>query len=290
MLSAILAATLLGPLDLRRTAEVKFPALNEISGIVRSSKNEDWFWVHNDSGDSARIFAINAMGTVVSPKVNPYAGIKVEGAKNIDWEDIAVGGGNVYVSDLGNNDNKRKDLGVYVFPEPDATDATSVSKARFLPVIYPDQASFPPILRHFDCEAIFVFKGKLHVLTKHRLPGGFLPDIGTNVYRMDTSFTDKPNRLKKLDGKSNLKGWVTAADVSPDGRWLVVLTHMPVASVWIFDTKDVGDKLLSKPVRWVEIKKAKQCEAICFDGPDHLMIANEQRDLFRIKLTDVPKL
>lgn len=289
MVSA-LALLLLAPLDLKPTAKVSFPALNEVSGIVRSNRSKDWFWVHNDSGDLPRIFAIRRDGTVVSTGEKEYMGIEIQPAKNVDWEDIAVGGDNLYISDLGNNDNKRTDLGIYVIGETDPTQVHLVKGANFVPVVYPDQASFPPVLRHFDCEAIFYFKGKLHVLTKHRMPGGFLPDLGTNLYRLDTTFTDRKNRLKKLDSKANMKGWVTAADVSPDGRYLAVLSHLPMASVWIFDTQGVGDKLLSKPVRWVEIKKARQCEAICFDGPDHLMIANEQQELFRIKVSDVPKI
>ena len=282
MLAALLVLAQAPVLELKPAATLAAPALSEVSGIVRSVRDATRFWVHNDSGDSARIFAIKANGTLVKE-------VKVEGAKNVDWEDLTIGGGNLYVADLGNNGNARKNLGVYVFPEPDpARDASA--KPRFLPVVYPDQASFPPTFMRFDCEAVFWFKGKLHALTKHRLPGGTFPESATNLYRMDTQFQDKPNRLKKLDSKVDMKGWVTAADMSPDGRYLAVLTHMPIASIWIFDTQGVGDKLLSKPVRWVEIRNAKQCEAICWNGREELLIANEQRDLFKVKLSQVPKL
>jgi hypothetical protein len=78
--------------------------------------------------------------------------------------------------------------------------------------------------------------------------------------------------------------------MSPDIRYLAVLTHMPIASIWIFDTQGVGDKLLSKPVRWVELRNAKQCEAICWVGRDQLIVANEQRELFVVKLAQVARL
>ena len=41
--------------------------IDEASGIVKSSRYPDTYWVHNDSGDSARIFAIHANGTVIAP-------------------------------------------------------------------------------------------------------------------------------------------------------------------------------------------------------------------------------
>lgn len=283
MLALILVTALQSkPIEWRPIAIFGAPALSEISGIIKSWAQEDVFWVHNDSGDSARIFAVKRDGALLKE-------IKFEGAKNLDWEDIAIGGGNVIVADLGNNGNARKNLGVYVFPEPDPSGSGWV-KPRFLPVAYPDQASFPPTFMRFDCEAVFWFKGKLHVLTKHRLPGGILPESSTNLYRLDTQFEGKPNRLKKVDSRGDMKGWVTAADMSSDGRFLAVLTHLPVTSVWIFDTQGVGDKLLSKPIRWVELRNAKQCEAICWDGVDALMIANEQRELFVVKLSQVPKI
>jgi hypothetical protein len=282
MLAALLVLAHQTPLALKPAGTMAAPALSEVSGIVRSLRDSTRYWVHNDSGDSARIFKINAGGALLKE-------IKVQGAKNVDWEDLTIGGGNLYVADLGNNGNARKNLGVYVFPEPDIS-TQEVVGAKFYPVAYPDQASFPPTFMRFDCEAVFWFKGKLHALTKHRLPGGFAPESATNLYRMDTQFTDKPNRLKKLDSKVDVKGWVTAADMSPDGRYLAVLTHMPIASIWIFDTQGVGDKLLSKPVRWVEIRNAKQCEAICWVSREELIVANEQRDLFVVKLSQIPKL
>ncbi|MBC8063335.1 MAG: hypothetical protein H7Y17_00770 [Chlorobia bacterium] len=275
-------------LEVKASATVKHPALAEISGMVQSRPDKDLFWVHNDSGDSARIFAIRRDGSVISPSGPSYGGIAISGAKNVDWEDIALAGGKLYVSDLGSNGNARRDLGVYIVKEPNpATDVSA--KATHIPVVYPDQDAFPPAKRHFDCEAVFVWNGKFHLLTKHRSPDGRFPEPGTKLYRLDTMMPGKANVAKKLEEVADMKGWVTAADTSPDGRWLAVLTQFPKASVWIFDTKGVGDKLLSKPTRWLELLGAKQCESICFDGPDRLMVGNEQRDLFGIKLADIPR-
>ncbi len=64
----------------------------ESSGIIRSKKYPGVFWTHNDSGDSARIFAISEDGKIIKPKwfKGEYKGIEVVNATHIDWEDIAT--------------------------------------------------------------------------------------------------------------------------------------------------------------------------------------------------------
>ncbi len=96
---------------------LQFNEIIEASGIASSRKNIGVLWTHNDSGDSARIFAINTHGKLL--------GIyHIEGAKNRDWEDIEVGPGPakdkeyIYISETGDNDAKYKKKYVYRVPEP----------------------------------------------------------------------------------------------------------------------------------------------------------------------------
>jgi hypothetical protein len=282
MLLVCLLAALQSPLALKPAATLAAPALNEVSGVCPSSRTKGVFWVENDSGDSARIFAIDAQGRLRVAE----SGISIAGAKNVDWEEVVSASGKIYICDMGNNDNSRRDLGVYLIDEP-KLDRREVS-AKFLPIAYPDQTAFPSTIRHFDCEAAFFYRGKLHFLTKHRMPNGRFPETGTNLYRLETESTERTNVLKKLDSKSDMGGWVTAASTSPDGRYIAVLTHSPIASIWIFDSKGVGDRLLGKPVRYSSLIGANQCEAICWDGRETLMVINEQRQIFRIKVSSLP--
>jgi hypothetical protein len=272
------------PLRLEAAGFVNHPPVAEMSGIVKSRRHEDLYWVHNDSGHPARLFAIRATGEVVKPagSDDSYPGILVRGARNVDWEDIAIDGGTLYIGDVGNNGNGRRDLGVYVVSEPDPTRDVEVAPVRRLLVAYPDQREFPPKNRHFDCEAMFVFRGKLFFLTKHRQPNGVLPENGTNLYRLDTEHADRVNVLTKVDSKDDLGGWVTAADLSPDGKTLAVLTHFPEASIWLFETPASGDRFLSSPSRRIRMTNAKQCEAICWVDGNTLLVTNEQREIFRI--------
>lgn len=261
------------------TGLIKDEELGELSGLVTSQRYPGLLWGHNDSGDESRIFALRPDGTVV-------AEVEIAGAANKDWEDIARTGETLYLSDLGNNDNNRKNLCVYKVAEPD-TKRKKSPRALKIPVIYPDQSEFPPKKTEwrFDCEAVFVYQGKLHLLTKHRMAGArFFPSDSTVLYRLDTETPNRDNVLTRLDARTKLGGWVTAADLSPDSKTLAVLTHAPVASVWLFDLRGVGEKLLSKPMRQLVLEGAKQCEALCYLDSQTLLIGNEQRELMRVAL------
>src|SRR4051812_14329684 len=61
-------------------------SVTELSGLSASRLTADVYWVHNDSGDSARIFAVRNDGA----DLGAYS---LSGATAIDWEDIAVGPG-----------------------------------------------------------------------------------------------------------------------------------------------------------------------------------------------------
>ena len=214
----------------------------------------------------------------------PWPGLPLDGATNYDWEDIALDGDLLYVADTGNNGNARRDLAVYVLAEPNPLAVESAHVLRRVPIAYPEQRAFPdPADWTFDCEAMFVHGGKPHFLTKHRAPGKIgIPQNGTKLYRLDSQHTDRVNVLRPLDSLPDLGGWVTAADLSPDGRTLAVLCHAPVASVWLFDISKTGSKMLSGPARRFLLRGAGQCEAVCFEDDRTLVVANEERRLFRI--------
>ena len=55
--------------------------LDEASGIARSQRQDDVYWLVNDSG-KPRLFAIDGTGKKLGR-------VKINGAKHVDWEDIA---------------------------------------------------------------------------------------------------------------------------------------------------------------------------------------------------------
>ena len=64
-------------------ARIRSSEIDECSGIVASRRYSDLYWVHNDSGDRARFFGIDSRGEL-------RVQIEVDGAQNVDWEDIAI--------------------------------------------------------------------------------------------------------------------------------------------------------------------------------------------------------
>src|SRR5262245_60161114 len=78
----------LGKLDAR--------AIPEGSGIVKSRRFPDVYWVHNDSGNPPVLFALRPNGQIIQR-------FRIA-ALNIDWEDItADDDGHLYLGDIGNN-------------------------------------------------------------------------------------------------------------------------------------------------------------------------------------------
>ncbi|MES2464113.1 MAG: hypothetical protein V4671_26400, partial [Armatimonadota bacterium] len=74
--------------------QVTHPPVEEMSGIVKSVRYPNVFWIHNDSGDEPRLFAIRTDGSVIMPSWlggSYYTGpIPVEGKKPYPGVRIAV--------------------------------------------------------------------------------------------------------------------------------------------------------------------------------------------------------
>jgi hypothetical protein len=266
--------------------------LTEISGITRSSY-PDIFWVHNDSGDSARIFAVDLNGDVVIPnwlraqyEDDVWPGIAVHHAVNIDWEDITQADGVLYIADMGNNGNARRDLGVYVLKEPNPMATGETRALKFLPVSYPDQEDFPPEQWHFDSEALFIDHGRLYFMTKHRQQGRINSwESGVRLYRLDTAHTDSVNVLTFVSQRDDVM-LVTGADMSPDGERLAVLSY---TAVWVFERPPEGDDWLSGEARRFLLNplRTRKAEGITWRDDQTLLIASEDRDLFELPLASL---
>lgn len=279
--------------------DIEFSEISELSGIAKS-QYDDAYWVHNDSGDAPRLYAIDGEGKVLIPPFlrnqyhgedaergkEPYPGLRVELAANIDWEDITVADGNVYIADMGNNGNARRDLGIYVLTEPNPRAIYRARPLQFIPVSYPDQDSYPPEQWHFDSESIFVVDGVIYVLTKHRGETIFQLDNGTNLYRLTDWQTDRINVLEKVDSHDDVF-FATAADLSPDGEWLAVLGY---TEIWLFPKPNDGDKWLSGEARRTNLSMLSTgiAEAISWVDNSTLLIGNERGGVFQVNVEDIP--
>tara|TARA_B100000519_G_scaffold171998_1_gene158589 strand:- start:3212 stop:4138 length:927 start_codon:yes stop_codon:yes gene_type:complete len=245
---------------------MKSLAINECSGIAKSNQFEGIYWVHNDSAGGSDLYAINRLGELLA--VIPTS------IPNTDWEDITTdNAGNLFIGDFGNFNNIRRNLAIHVLQEPDpSTDPSDVAHRSF-PFAFPDQKEFPPKRRLFDCEALFWADGSLFLLTKS------LGDTYTRLYRFARLIEETVNTPQRI-GLFDIGPQVTAADASTDGKSLAVLT---TRSIWIFDRPKSGWNYLDGPAQFMKIQ-AGQCEAISWDGPNSLIVANENRELFSVPI------
>lgn len=273
--------------------------INEMSGFVKSRTYLDVYWVNNDSGDTPRIFAVNKNGNVIMPAYmqndfyadikeegkKPFAGIEILLAANQDWEDIAVDDDHIYIADLGNNANARRDMGVYMLYEPNPRVTVASRVLKHIPIRYPEQKEYPARQWHFDSESMFVADGNLYFLSKHRQPGELSKwEAGVNLYRLDSYDTLKANVLTKVDSFADLSV-ATGADVSPNGKHLAVVTY---SALWVFEKTGDAQWLSGKASELpLDYNVTKQAEAVCWDDDETILISNEQREIFEIKLMDI---
>lgn len=228
------------------------PEVNESSGLAASARSSEYFFTHNDSGDSARIFAVNRKGETL-------ATISVPNARNLDWEDMARGrdaqGHDVLLlGDIGDNQSKREQLQVYRIPEPEI-DVTkrgirmhSEPATRF-ELQYPDGPH--------DSETLLfnMANGTLYLVTKERLmrasgvyatTGPLVPDQVNRLTKVGwIRFMELPTTVRSLtDALGRLMA--TAGDISPAGDRVVVRTYTD-AYEWKIPNHDVGASFRDKP-------------------------------------------
>lgn len=191
--------------------------LGEVSGLTPSRVNPNVYWVHNDSGDKARIYAIDLKGKLLET-------FKVKGAENIDWEDIGSGPGPdgkpaLYIADTGNNERKRSELIIYRVREPklDGEKNSETEPAEAFPFSFPDG--------NHDCEAILVdpANGQIYLVTKT-----LKEDCG--VYRFPLPLRPQQKVVVEKVSGQKIKSamqlrMVTGGAVAPDGSRIVLRTY-----------------------------------------------------------------
>lgn len=251
-----------------QVGQIADPRLKELSGIVASRRHAGHYYVHNDSGDAARVYLITTEGAT-------RLDINLTGVTARDAEDIAIAPGatagafDVCLADIGDNDPKRKTIAVYRFPEPaldpNGPGTISVAPAQFV-LSYSDGA------RNAEAFAVHPTTGDGYVFTK-RIEGG------TDVYRLPAPWTaDKVNtlvRIARLDLPANtsLARIVTGADISPDGRRLVLRCYM---NGFVWPLRDVAstpfeDQLAERPAP-LALAAEPQGEAICFTADSRAIL------------------
>jgi len=245
--------------------------LNETSGLLYDNGN---LWTHNDGGGEPALYKVDSKTGKITQK------LLINNARNIDWEDIAQDEHHVYIGDFGNNYGMRKDLTIYKIKRSTLSGKSPTVKAQVITFIYPQQTDFKQSNTHnFDCEGFFASNGELHLFTKNRGDGM------TQHYTLPTS---AGNHKAKLQMTFNTEGQVTAADISPDGKTVILTGYTPgKLFMWIYNDY-IGTQFFSGTYRRVRMGRfvfRGQMEGVCFSEKNEGYISAEQvkRKNFNIK-------
>ena len=135
--------------------------LKEISGL--ECVGDSILLAHNDGGNDPILFVLDMKGSILKE-------CRIYNAKNTDWEDITIDNSrNIYVGDIGNNENKRKKVRILKISLDSVLTVDSVS-AEIFPFTYPEQTSYPAPAnsRYFDAESLVFMDDSLWIFTKCR--------------------------------------------------------------------------------------------------------------------------
>lgn len=229
------------------------PGLLELSGMAASRRYPGLFYAHNDSGDTARVFLVNGAGETV-------AEIKLKGAYARDWEDIALGGTDVYLGDIGDNLALRDAVQIYRFAEP----TLDPQKMKQVVEVKPQVCAFriPGAAR--DAETLLASpQGRIWIISKE--------SGGSSVFSQ-TFAAGKTRNLQRV-GNSKIRfgasgiftKLATGGDFSGDGMKLVVTTYAQTYEWKLNAAFGVSDLTSIKPVVR-DLPGLKQCESVCYSA------------------------
>ena len=248
------------------------PILWESSGLVAGTKHS--VWTHNDSGGEAVLYKIDSTAHIIRT-------VKIIGLRNTDWEDLANDYlGYIYIADIGNNCNCRKNLKILKIPHPDSLTLDSVIP-EVINFSYENQNSFPPNKANlnFDAEALIAYQDSLFIFTKNR----------TKPYSQKTyiyALVNKAGPQKAVLYDSLLlkhthkyRSWLTSATRHPFQDKIILLSHKKAWFVEGFRSKKIN--LTKTKISGIYSQK----EAIAYDLEGDIWITNEKFKFLRAKIS-----
>ncbi|MEY8850119.1 hypothetical protein AB9K26_14965 [Psychroserpens sp. XS_ASV72] len=226
------------PLNLKETSAVE---------IVNGS---DLFWVIQDAGNDNYIYGLNSKGDIVKR-------IELKGVPNEDYEDLTSDSeGNIYVGDFGNNNEKEKTFHIYKVRNPVSANNS----------VTPVSISFtlPDDIDYEDFESFFIYNNAFYIFSKSPKKTKLI-----KVPNQEGKHEAQLISTYKLDGKDTK---VTSADISDDGKIVVLLNH---DKLWKLDDFK-NDDFFSGKVEAIDFEHDTQKEGITFLNDTTVMITDEQ--------------
>jgi hypothetical protein len=241
-------------------ARIQDPRAIELSGLAEAAGT---LWSHNDSGDTARVLAVDPRGGILAEAT-------VEGAEAVDWEDIASDGSELYVGDIGDNQRVRPEITVYRFPAPTELGHVTVPAAdvQAITLDYPNGPR--------DAEALLVDPVTHDLVIAHKRFGG-----RSEVYvAAEDDWSDGDATLERvgtfLPGTTPLDA-VTSGEVSADGQLVGIRTYAQVL-VWPRDEdQSVAEAIIDNQPCEAPTAVELQGEAFTFTAEGYVTVSEGER-------------
>ena len=177
------------------------------------------FITHNDSGGDPKLYYLDKKGKIVFERT-------LEGVKNNDWEDITKDDQFIYVANMGNNFDTRKNLSIVKTPiDP------SSNEVELIEFNYPEQVKFTTAYNQsqYDAEALITIDDYLIILTKNKLKKI------TEIYALP-KIAGK-YEAKKI-GRLNTQSIITGGDYDPDTKLLALTGTLIFNEYYILKIED----------------------------------------------------
>ncbi|WP_296311172.1 hypothetical protein [Winogradskyella sp. UBA3174] len=234
--------------------QLKFEAdiVNELKEVsaVELDATSHIRWIIEDAGNSNDLFGLDKKGQITRR-------ISVSNAKNKDWEDLTIDTeGNIYIGDFGNNNEHRKKFKIYKINHSDLTkDVVTADIIEF---------TLPEAEDSRDFEAFFIYNKAFYIFSKETKKFIFVKvpnKIGSHIATLKSNYN--------LDGKKNK---ITSADISTDGKIIVLLNH---DKVWKL-TNYKNDDFFSGKIEKLSFEHDSQKEGVCFKTNTQIIITDER--------------
>ena len=219
---------------------------------------DDMLITHNDSGGKASLYYLSKEGKIIKKR-------KIKSATNTDWEDMTRDEKYIYISDMGNNYNNRKDLKIYKLP----IDQTSKEKTKIISFNYPEQKSFKINKKTvYDAEGLISIEDKLIIFTKNRAKKI------TELYLVPK----EPGNYDAIKiGTLKVNSIITGADYNKDLNLLALTSTVNFTKYYLITIKNFSLKnKRDNKINMVEIPIGKtQVEAIKIIDSKNFWITSE---------------
>ena len=237
--------------------------IDEASGIASSKINPDIIWVHNDSGDLARLYAIGLDGSNLGI-------LRLPGIIARDWEDMALGPGPeddtdyIYIGDIGDNFSRKNKKRILRFKEP-ILNLDSLSVPFDIRIKDVDQIIFTYPNNKSDSEALMVdpLTKNIYIITKRESS----PYIYSLSYPQSTSSVITANYVGNITLSPSkpyvISDMIVSADISRDGSMMLIKTYYQIFLINI-DRKLLFSSILDKEQLAIEYVLEPQGEAVCW--------------------------